>query len=91
MKKIIRFIFAEEITQKKLEKQISLAIITAECVFGQAKVRLYAAYLIEKNKVAIDVSSEVGEHVAEAFTSLAIRNFGETSFKVEKIEKEKQT
>lgn len=85
---ICRFKFHRNIDRKTIEEKIMLAIVTTEGTFGQAKVRLNAAYLASDNKVVIDVSSPVGEHIAEVFTWLMTREFGEKSFSVERIRNE---
>jgi len=86
MTSVYKFIFKKEVTRKFIEEQVAFAILSAECTFGQAKVRLSAAYLAADNKVVIDVSSKVGEHIAEVFTGLMIKFFGEQGFTVERIE-----
>ena len=85
---VCRFSFKRNLTREQIEEKIALAIITAECTFGQAKVRLNAAYLAVDGKAVIDVSSEVGEHIAEVFTGLVIRELGEESFTVDRINKD---
>lgn len=85
---VCRFKFNKDISRKQIEEHIAFAVISAECTFGQAKVRLHAAYLAADNKVVIDVSSSVGEHIAEVFTGLLIKNYGEQSFEVERVRNE---
>lgn len=85
MKEICKFTFKKEVGQEFIEGQIAFAILSAECTFGQAKVRLNAAYLAADNKVVIDVSNKVGEHIAEIFTGLMIKFIGEKEFTVERI------
>lgn len=85
MADICKFKFEEDIKEDVIEEKIALAIITAECTFGQAKVRIHAAYLALGNKAVIDVSSPVGEHIAQVFTGLMIREFGEDKFMLERI------
>ena len=85
MADVCKFKFDEGIDNEFIESQVALAIITAECTFGKPKVRLNAAYIASKNKVVIDVSNEVGEHIAQVFTGLMTRKFGEDKFTVEKI------
>ncbi len=84
---ICRFEFDESVKKKDIEEQIALAIITAECTFGKPKVRLHAAYCAADNKAVIDVSSKVGEHIAEVFTGLMSIEVGEENFKVERMRK----
>ncbi len=87
MQTVCRFKFPKGLEREIIEKQLALAIIAAECTFGQAKVRISAAYCVSKEKpqVAIDVSTEVGEHIAQIFTGLMIRQLGEEGFTVDRV------
>lgn len=85
MTEVCRFTFKKQVSREFIEEQIAFAILSAECTFGAAKVRLNAAYLASEDKVAIEVSSNVGEHIAEIFTGLMIKFVGETNFSVERI------
>jgi hypothetical protein len=85
MTDVCRFKFHEKIGKRNIEKQIARAIETAEYSFGQAKVRLHAAYLATNDKVVIDASSEVGEYIAQIFIGLMTRKIGEDKFTVERI------
>jgi len=97
MPAVCRFKFPEGLDREIIETQLALAIIAAECTFGQPRVRINAAYCIspaskttdgkKKPQVAIDVSTEVGEHIAQVFTGLMIRQLGEEGFAVERITK----
>ncbi len=88
MKVVCRFKFHEGLEREMIETQLALAIVAAECTFGQPKVRISAGYCVSKEKpqVAIDVSTEVGEHIAQVFTGLMIRQLGEDNFTVDRIE-----
>ena len=88
MKQVIRFEFNKNITKEDIEDLISTAVITAECTFGEAKVRINAGYLISGSKAVVDVSSKVGEHIAEVFTGLITKKFGEESFYLERVRDE---
>ena len=93
---VCKFKFLEGLDRKFIESQLALAIVATECIFGQAKVRTSAAYYIsavnagqkEQPKglqAAIDVSTDVGEHVANVFTGLMIRQLGEDKFTVDRV------
>ena len=88
MKSVCRFTFAIEVDREAVEAQLALTIVVAECMFGQARVRLGAAYLMSEDgrRLALDVSSEVGEYITQLFTGLLIREMGEESFSVERIQ-----
>ncbi len=85
---VCRFKINAKVSKADIEEKITFAIVSAECTFGKAKVRLNAAYLAADNKVVIDVTSLVGEHIAEIFTGLLIKDFGERSFTVERVRDE---
>ena len=87
MSPVCRFKFPDDVDRDTIETQLSLAIISAEFAFGQPKVRINAAYCISKDKtqVGIDVSTEVGEHIAQVFTGLMVRQLGEDKFTVDRV------
>ena len=93
---VCKFMFPGGLERHAIESQLALAIIAAECTFGQPRVRISAGYYIsrssaqangdEGHQVVIDVSTEVGEHIAQVFTGLMIRQLGEDKFTVERVE-----
>ncbi len=85
---VCRFKLNEKLSWERMDELIAFAVISAECTFGQAKVRLNASYLTSDSKAVIDVSSAVGEHIAEIFTGLLIKDYGEQSFTVERVRDE---
>jgi hypothetical protein len=87
MATVCRFKFPEDIDGGTIEGHLALAILAAECTFGKPRVRISAAYRLseEKSQLAIDVSTEVGEHIAQVFTGLVIRELGEESFTVDRM------
>ena len=97
---VCRFEFREGLDRETMEAQLALAIIAAECTFGQARVRISAAYCIsppngaadgqKATQVAIDVSTKVGEHIAQVFTGLMIRQLGEDRFTVDRVRREER-
>lgn len=87
MTDVCKFKFQESIGKEAIEDEIARAIKTAEYTFGQAKVRLHAGYLATNNKAVIDVSSEVGEYIAQIFIGLMTDRLGEDKFTMERIRK----
>lgn len=87
MPAVCRFKFPEGLDREIIETQLAVAVIAAECTFGQPRVRISAAYCVSRDKpqVAIDVSTEVGEHIAQVFTGLMIRQLGEDKFTVDRV------
>ncbi len=97
---VCRFEFPEGLDRESIEAQLALAIVAAECTFGQARVRISAAYSISPpngatdgqkvTQVVIDVSTEVGEHIAQIFTGLMIRQLGEDRFTVDRVRRKER-
>ncbi|OGS32960.1 MAG: hypothetical protein A2218_10260 [Elusimicrobia bacterium RIFOXYA2_FULL_53_38] len=85
MAEICKFSFNQPITKEALEERMLLAILTTECVFSKAKVRLHGRYCVTDDTAIIDVSSPVGEHIAEVFTGLLLRNMKEDAFTVQRL------
>ena len=91
MKALCNFKFSDHIKRVFIEESIAQAIFNAECVFGKPRVRVSGvAYYIpeEGSRCVVDVSSEVGEHVAQVFTGIMINALGEDKFQVKRIEGE---
>ncbi len=91
MKAVCRFKFPEGTKREFIEASIVSAIFNAECVFGKPRVRVggVAYYVAEDSPgCVIDVSTEVGEHVAQVFTGIMINTLGEDKFQVRRIEGE---
>lgn len=88
-KQVCRFTFMDGTKRNWIEGHLSWTIFNAECTFGKSKVRIEASYFIpdDKPECIIDVSTEVGEHLAKLFTGIMIREFGEEGFAVERITK----
>jgi hypothetical protein len=89
---IYRFQFNHDILSKEIEDALFWAVFNAESVFGKAKVRLDASFVFERRKkvAVIEGTTDVGQHIAKIFTSLAARKFGETAFKVERVPKKEE-
>jgi hypothetical protein len=91
MKAVCRFKFPRETKREFIEASIASAILNAEAVYGKPKVRVsgVAYYLAEDSpQCIIDVSSEVGEHVAQVFTGVMINTLGDNGFSVKRIQRE---
>jgi len=93
MSETYRFSFKDGISPKKIEETLFWAVFNAESVFGKPRIRLDASFLFDRDKkvCVIDKSTDVGRHIAQVFTNLLIREFGEEAFKVERISKENGT
>ena len=83
MKKVYKFSFKRHVSKREIEERLAIAMITAECVYGQARVRLHVAYTAANARAVLEVSGAVGEHIAQVFTGLMIKLVGEKAFAVE--------
>lgn len=84
---VYRFHFKDNIAAREIEDRLCWAVFNAESLFGKPRVRLDASlYFDESNKsCVIDKSTDVGRHIAQVFTSLISKEFGEESFQVERL------
>jgi len=87
-KGIYRYQFREGVPLRDIEETLLLAVLAAESLHGESRVRLDAAYCIEDGKRAcvIDAGTDVGRDISKIFTGLVSREFGEDAFQVERIE-----
>ena len=86
-REVHRYNFESSVLPEEIESSVLLAILAAEGLHGQSQVRLDARYLFdaEKRACVIDASTDVGRDVSRIFAGFAIREFGESSFTVERI------
>lgn len=91
MSALCTFKFARRARRELIAAGITSAIFNAECFFGKPKVRVSGVSChLDKDgrQLVIDVSSEVGEHVARVFTGIMINTLGEDKFQVRRVEGE---
>lgn len=81
---LFRFEFEPAVSLTDAEMSLHLALFAVEGLFGQARVRLEARYRLEaaQHAILVEGGTEVGAAVVQVFTSLALREFGETAFQV---------
>jgi hypothetical protein len=88
---LCRFRFTGRPRRELIEAGIVSAIFNAECFFGKPKVAVSGVgyYLSRDGRhLLIDISSDVGQHVAQIFTGIMINTLGEDTFQVKRIEGE---
>ena len=91
MQAVLKFRFPEGTEKEFIEASMASAIFNAECVFGKPRVRVSGvAYYIadDSPQCVIDVSREIGEHVAQVFTGIMMNVLGEEKFQVRRVEGE---
>ncbi len=92
MAEVYRFQFKDDVLAREIEDALYWAVFNAESVFGKAKVRLDASFYLERRKkvCVIDKATEAGQHIAQVFTNLAAKKFGEEAFKVERVPQQEE-
>jgi hypothetical protein len=85
---IYRYQFTPEVPVQEVEETLHLAVLAAECLHGQSRVRLDASYCMDSEKRAcvINAGTDVGRDIVRIFTGFAIREFGEDAFTVRRVE-----
>ena len=83
----IQFIFEPDISLAEAEMSLHLAMFAVEGLIGRVRVRLDAKYQIKESLYAIivDAGSAAGRLIVRIFTALLLREFGEDSFSVERV------
>ena len=81
---VFRFAFRPGTDLTEVETTLHLAIVAAEGLFGEARVRMEVAYDLDtaKSVVLIDGRTGAGDAAVRIFTAFITREFGEDSFEV---------
>jgi len=81
---IYRYVFNDSVPIEEAEATLHLAILAAESLFGESRVRMDEAYSIDEGArvCVIDATSEVGRSICRIFTGYLIREFGQDRFTV---------
>lgn len=90
---VYRYTFDERTPMNEVRDSLFLAVFSAEGIHGQAQVRLDAAFRLEEAKHAcvVDAATAVGRTIAQVFTGLLTREFGEDAFTVERLTEAPET
>jgi hypothetical protein len=87
-KELYKYQFSKGVPLGDIEETLLLAVLAAESLHGQSSVRLDAGYHLDKDKRAcvIDAGTAVGRDINRLFMGFALREFGEDSLAVERVE-----
>ncbi len=86
-RELYRYNFDSKIPFGEIEESLLLAVLAAEGIHGRTRVRLDASFSLDRAKrsCVIDAATEVGRSIARIFTGFVTHEFGEESFKVERL------
>ena len=84
---IYRYLFRPEVPKVEVEASLLLALIAVEGLHGEAQTRLDAGHAIGGpfGACVIDATTPVGNDLAKVFTAFLRREFGEDSFRIERL------
>ncbi len=84
---VYRYRFDEKTPLAEVRDSLFLAAFSAEGLHGRSQVRLDAAFRLDEKERAcvIDAATPVGRSIAQIFTGLLTREFGEDAFTVERV------
>ncbi len=82
-----RYVFPRQVPIEEVEATLLLALWGAECLHGEAQVRLDAAHAFDLDARAcvIDAATPVGRDVNRLFVGFLRREFGPDSLRVERV------
>ena len=77
---------------QEAEKTLLLAMIAVEGLYGECRVRMDAAYVVDEvlSTIAVDTSTAVGDDIASIFTAFIARELGQNKFFVRRLNGEVQ-
>jgi len=86
---IYRYVFVELVALNDVQATLDLALLGAQCLHGESRVRLDARYAFDSDKSAfvIDASTPVGQSLNQLFVGFVRREFGEDAFRVERVDR----
>lgn len=84
---VFRFSFARGIELADAEATLHLAILAAEGLFGEARVRMEFSYHpdVPRSVILVDGHTQAGDAVVRIFTSFLMREFGADGFAVRRV------
>jgi hypothetical protein len=84
-----RYRFAQQTDLVDVELILHLAILAAEGLYGETRVRMDAGFAVDESirAIIIDASSPVGQAVNSMFTHFLILQCGPRSFDVRRAER----
>lgn len=89
---IYRFRFESDACMKDVHESLLLSIFAAEGVHGRSCIRMDVAFFADDDKRAlvVDARTEAGHTVARIFTNFLLRQFGEETFQVERVGRQRE-
>jgi hypothetical protein len=82
-----RYRFAQRIDLRDVGDTLLLAVLAADGLFGETRVRMDAAFATDPsiNVLIVDASTVVGQAINGIFASFLMREFGPDAFDVKRV------
>lgn len=86
--RLVRFTFSPPSDQGSLERDLSLALFCAECLYGPARLRLEAAHAVADDGRTCLIASwgPAAEAAVRLFTAFSVARVGEDGFTVQHVD-----
>jgi hypothetical protein len=87
MTRLYRYLFTHNVPLEEVEASLLLALLAAESLHGETRVRRDGAHHLDPDAHAcvFDAGTAVGRDLSRLFTGFLRREFGEDSFRVERV------
>lgn len=84
---VYRYRFGKEIPVTDAKEALFLAAMASESLHGRARVQLEASFRfdVDERTCVVDAGTDVGRDIARVFTGYLTSEFGEGSFRVERV------
>ena len=79
--------FLEHVPFRAVQDSLLLAVLAAEGLHGESRVRLDASYCLDKRQrtCVVNATTTVGRDINRILTGFLIRQFGRHAFRVERL------
>ena len=90
---IFRYEFPASVAMEDVESSIVLAVLATQGLHGEALVRLHARHHLDiaGRRCVVDAGTPAGSDFNRILVSFLLCEFGDTGFRVERVEKERAT
>lgn len=85
---VVKYSFDTALSMKDVEESLMLAVMATECLHNRSAVMLDACFNLDtkEHSCVVDTTTAVGRDIAVLFTGLLRREFGESVFRVKRVE-----
>lgn len=86
-RELYRYKLGDQVSMHDAEEMLLLALLGTESIHGAAQTRLDVAHSVDEEERAfvIDAATEVGIDLNRLFTGFLLREFGQDSFRVQRL------